>query len=167
MLNFGVMFFIDMILIKNACIPCISYKNKTIFLDSLMKRQFLRVYSMGFNCSVGEVLVILCSFPSLLTCELHTTGYIYQLIHGDGEQSHLCSEMLSAYYDCWQSGDCNYVAMEEKTGKFSTLTSKKGLNKSKFSSIWKKRMEGKRYHQFGHSINTATIFIILSFKACR
>ena len=97
---------------------------------------------MGFNCSLGVVLIILCSLSRLLTCELHTTGFVYQLIHGDWEQSHLSFEMLSAYYNCWQSDDCNYFAMEEKAGKYYMLTSEKELSMIKFSAIWKMRIEG-------------------------
>ena len=98
---------------------------------------------MNFKFSVGKTLLILCAFPFPLICQLHTTGYVYELISGPKNETSLSPELLSAFHDCWIKDSCENVARIKKTGKYVMLKLGEELGDKIYYSIWKKRVEGK------------------------
>ena len=101
---------------------------------------------MTFKFSVGKIILLLHAFPFPSICQLHTTGYAYELISGPKNETPLSSELLTAYHDCWVKDSCKYVAQIKKTGEYVMLKLGEELGNKAFYSIWKKRVEGKICH---------------------
>ena len=109
------------------------------------KRQFL-VFCISMN--LKKYFGFACFFLGILVIhvkpQLSTTGYVYDPISGNDEENNLSSERFIAYHDCWELGECGYVAKRRSDRKYVKLKIGATLNETNYSIIWKKRVEGKR-----------------------
>ena len=81
---------------------------------------------------------------SQVKSQLSTTGYVYEPVSGNDQEDSISSERFTAYDECWGMGECGFVAKRRIDGKFVKLRIEATLNNTKYSNIWKKKMEGKQ-----------------------
>ena len=81
---------------------------------------------------------------SQVKSQLSTTGYVFEPVSGNDQEDSISSERFTAYHECWGMRECGFVAKEKNGAKFVKLRIGAKLNNTKYSTIWKKRMEGKK-----------------------
>ena len=91
------------------------------------------------------MLLVFIAFQYSVNCQLHVTGYAYQLISGSYEGSSLSPELVLAYHNCWNDAGCKYIGKLKSTGQYVVLKSRKDLGNKWYYGIWRKRVEGMRY----------------------
>ena len=99
---------------------------------------------MNFLQNFGFVFC-LGFLASQVKSQLSTTGYVFEPVSGNDQEDSISSERFTTYHACWGMGECGFVAKRTSDGKFVKLRIGVTLNSTKYSKIWKKRMEGKEY----------------------
>ena len=100
-------------------------------IDMKFLQNFKFVFYLGF-------------LASQVKSQLSTTGYVYEPVSGNDQEGSISSERFTTYHECWGMGECGFVAKRTSDGIFVKLRIGAMLNNTKYSKIWKKRIEGRQ-----------------------